>query len=228
MILPDSTGALYIGRYGTDVATTIYNHANPAAPASIITGMTYGADYIETQSNAASGIKSLDTAVIPTSDYFIAAVIRKPTVAAELVVATGTNPDAIAVKTGMFHATTEGLRSRNSFSNATGSGDVAWPTVSTTNYAFVMCWGSSRGWAYSQGGVDDALTDFLSGARGLSPVPRRPAAGTFQLNPDVGGNGVVRFAGVAILNRIPEEAERLSIYQGTRSYYNGRANITVV
>jgi hypothetical protein len=228
LILPDLMGCQYLGLYGVNEATTIRNLANPAAPGSIITGMTYGTDYIETQSNSASGIKSLDTGIIPAGDFFLCGVIRKPTVSCELVVATGTNADAIACKTGIFHATTEGLRCRNSFSSATGSADQAWPTASTTDYAFVMGWGSSRGWAYVQGGLSDALTDTLSGARGLSPVPRRPTSGTFQLNPDAGGNGTARFASCAIFNRIPEEPERLEMYRMARAYFNGRANITVV
>jgi hypothetical protein len=228
LILPDLMGCQYLGLYGVDEATTIRNLANPAAPGSIITGMTYGADYIETQSNAASGIKSLDTGIVPAGDYFIAGVIRKPTVTLELVVATGTNADALACKTGLFHTTTEGLRSRNSFSSVSGSADQAWPTASTTDYAFVMGWGASRGWAYVQGGLSNALTDAVSGARGITSVPRRPTSGTLQLNPDVGGNGTLRFASLAIFNRIPEEAERLAMYRMARAYFNGRANIVVV
>lgn len=232
-LIGNLTDCKYFALFDTD-SSSLANIVSGGDAVTQVGTPTFGADYMETQSNAASTLKTI---TLPASctpqegeDLWVLMVARRITSGAYIAGTNNTswtNADGTVVDECGIFGGANGPRFKNSQASDTGEAKGVWPSSSATDYFFISGYGQDRGHSYIEIGNGGTIMARLGGSD-LNSRPKRAEDALFEVNPDGEGNVTLRVAALAVFHRLPLLTEPATIYTAMRTYYNGRGNIVVV
>lgn len=212
---PPGVASLLVEEFalGTDAATSEVNHANVGAPASLVGSPSFAA-----ASATVSSTAGFDTNTVPSeTDQTFVVVCKAPSGTAGIYAAvgggwTGILYDVASPKFGFYNT-----------SSGVGPNIAEVSPATSTDYNFVIGWGSQGGVGHIRVGSGGALGAAVSGtANGAGRPTTTTRIGT---NLSVGSSSIV----VAFAARIPAiltDAQQLAWYLALQPYL-GRQGLTV-